>query len=404
MTTTIGTTGSPARATVTGSGDVVPVDAGDPLRWWVAAEDRWHDPARERSVRQRRLDGAPVVETLVRVPGGEVAHTAYAVTGNPVLAVVELANRSPASVAGALSRTDVLTTRPPASAPPQGIELPAGSIVVPIGHRSSVRVAVPLEVVGRSPSCDLAGLPSPAQVARGWRATTDSSVRVVVPDGELEGSVVAARAELLLDGPADPADDEPGFLLGVGELVRLGQSADAWVPDVVEVAERLAMRARRADRVEWDVPLALREVAGVLHAAGEGRGARDALAIVDRLPPAPGGPSLVDGLLVLSSLDPARRVAATVTSLCRPVRGGADLLAAVPPSWYGQGVEIYRAPAGEPGTWVSFGLRWHGERPAVLWDASPGVRLTASTIDARWSADGGRGEALLAAPAPPVSG
>ena len=402
MTTTIGTTGSPARATVTGSGEVVPWEAGDTLRWWVAAEDRWHDPEGERSVRQRTLGGAPVVETLLRVPGGDVAHTAYAVTGTPVLAVVELENRSPASVAVALSRADVLTTRPTSSTPPQGIDLPAGTVVVPVGHRSSVRVAVPLGP--GAAGVDLASLPAPAQVARGWRAVADSSVRLVLPDAELDDDVVAARAALLLDGPADPDGDAAGFLLGVGELVRLGQSAEAWVPDVVDVAERLALACRKATSVAWDVPLAFRSVAGVLHAAGEATGARDAVAIVDRLPPAPAGPSLTDGLLVLSGLDPARRLAAAVCSLCRPVAGGADLLGGLPPAWFGQGVEIHRAPAGVPGATVSFGVRWHGDRPAVLWDASAEVRLTATAFDAAWSASGDRGEALLAAPSAPSFG
>jgi hypothetical protein len=158
----------------------------------------------------------------------------------------------------------------------------------------------------------------------------------------------------------------------------------------------------RADHTGWEVPLAFREVAGVLHAAGEERGARDAMAIVDRLPPAPGGPALRDGLLVLASLDAARRLAAVTTSLCRPAPGGAALLGGLPPAWFGQSVEIYRAPAAAPGTSVGFGVRWHGDRPAVLWEASPGVRLTAPSIDPAWSASAERGDALLAAPPIPA--
>jgi hypothetical protein len=318
--TTIGTTGSPARATVTPWGEVVPWDGTAPLAWWVAAEDRWHDPAAERAVRQRRVGGAPVVETLVRVPGGDLVHTAYAVAGSPVLVVVELENRSPASLAVALSRADLRTVRPPSAAPPQGIDAPAGTVVVPVGHRTSVRVALPVggppgrggstrrrsrpAVAGAAhdaASPSLADLPTPAQVARGWRAVADSSVRVVLPDPELDEAVVAARAALLLDGPADPDQDPTGFLLGVGELVRLGQSAAAWVDDVVEVTEAIGRAVRRAGRTDWDVPLAVRATAGVLNAAGEVTGARDALAMVDRLPPAPAGPSPRDGLLVLSS-------------------------------------------------------------------------------------------------------
>ncbi|NCY10101.1 MAG: hypothetical protein EBX38_06915, partial [Actinobacteria bacterium] len=39
------------------------------LGWWVAADDRWHDPREEPSGRQRLIDGTPVVETKIAVPG-----------------------------------------------------------------------------------------------------------------------------------------------------------------------------------------------------------------------------------------------------------------------------------------------------------------------------------------------
>ena len=46
---------------------------GEPwvLDWWIGAEDRWHLPAEEPSVRQGLLGSAPVVETRVRVPSGD---------------------------------------------------------------------------------------------------------------------------------------------------------------------------------------------------------------------------------------------------------------------------------------------------------------------------------------------
>lgn len=42
------------------------------LDWWVGAEDRWHHPGMESTVRQGPLGGSPVRETALRVPGGEV--------------------------------------------------------------------------------------------------------------------------------------------------------------------------------------------------------------------------------------------------------------------------------------------------------------------------------------------
>lgn len=83
------------------------------------------------------------------------------------------------------------------------------------------------------------------------------------------------------------------------------------------------------------------------------------------------------------------------------------LFAGFPAAWRGQPVEVHDAP-------TRFGLlscavRWHGERPALLWDlhpwpdAGPGpaVTLAAPSLDPGWSAVEPQGEALLAAPAPP---
>ena len=62
---TIGILGQPWRATVTPAGDVYPWDDGEAVKWYVAADDRWHIPADEVAVRQRSIDGAPVLEFRV---------------------------------------------------------------------------------------------------------------------------------------------------------------------------------------------------------------------------------------------------------------------------------------------------------------------------------------------------
>jgi hypothetical protein len=66
-----------------------------------------------------------------------------------------------------------------------------------------------------------------------------------------------------------------------------------------------------------------------------------------------------------------------------------------PPEWAGQDVEVREAPThfGR----ISYALRWHGERPALLWECErPGVRLTVPGLDPSWSTTVGAGEALLA--------
>jgi hypothetical protein len=77
--------------------------------------------------------------------------------------------------------------------------------------------------------------------------------------------------------------------------------------------------------------------------------------------------------------------------------GSARLLVDLPREWRGQGVEVHDAPtlAGR----ISYAVRWHGARPALLWECERPVRLTAPGLDPAWSAAESRGEALLRAPA-----
>ncbi len=88
--------------------------------------------------------------------------------------------------------------------------------------------------------------------------------------------------------------------------------------------------------------------------------------------------------------------------LVREVAGGVALASLVPDAWYGQGWEVHDAPtaAGR----VSYAVRWHGDRAALLWDITPRaadpVRVTAPGLDPSWSAKERRGEALLG-PVPP---
>lgn len=75
--------------------------------------------------------------------------------------------------------------------------------------------------------------------------------------------------------------------------------------------------------------------------------------------------------------------------------GSLGLCTLLPPEWVGQGLEVHEAPT-HYGR-ISYALRWHGERPAVLWECErPGVRLTAPGLDPTWSTTDQSGEALLA--------
>src|SRR4051794_2292646 len=69
--TTIGVLGGTRDATVDRSGVLSPRATMWELDWWIGADDRWHMPAREAAVRQQLIDGMPVVQTAMRVPGGD---------------------------------------------------------------------------------------------------------------------------------------------------------------------------------------------------------------------------------------------------------------------------------------------------------------------------------------------
>jgi hypothetical protein len=104
--TAVGNLDSPWEAIVDPRGLVTPWFDGWSLDWWVGADDRWHLPSREANVRQRLVGDTPVVETAMRVPGGDVIERVYAARrssteggGELVVAEVENATKVPVALA-----------------------------------------------------------------------------------------------------------------------------------------------------------------------------------------------------------------------------------------------------------------------------------------------------------------
>ncbi|HLT70765.1 MAG TPA: hypothetical protein VKZ72_11395 [Acidimicrobiales bacterium] len=89
--------------------------------------------------------------------------------------------------------------------------------------------------------------------------------------------------------------------------------------------------------------------------------------------------------------------------LVREVEGPAGveaiaLSSLVPQRWYGQGWDVRDAPTALGR--VSYSVRWHGDRVALLWEVEPHpgvgpVRLVAPGLDPAWSTTERQGEALL---------
>ena len=200
--TSIGNLASAREAVVDPRGLVSPWFDGWSLDWWIGAEDRWHVPSESSGVRQSLVGDAPVVETRMRVPGGDIVHRAYAIRateadGGHELVVVEVENDSSVPVALALAvrpydveglsvieridlhgstvtvdgRVAMLLPREPnhvaastfhdgdsaatvfagtAGAEfPRDLRCPAGmaqaAFVYPLPHRTTIKVALPLE-------------------------------------------------------------------------------------------------------------------------------------------------------------------------------------------------------------------------------------------------------------------
>ena len=259
--TAVGNIGSAWEAIVDPRGLVTPWFDGWSLDWWIGAEDRWHFPSREAGVRQQLLDGAPVVETAMRVPGGDAVHRVYAIAEQD-LVIVEVENRTstPFAVAFAVrpynpeglavverialhERTVTVDGRPAVllrQRPPRmtgstfhdgdcvtvltagqaGTEFPdplrcdvglaQAAFVYPLAHGARLQVALPLEPARRTRRRGLArrraerapdiptAVPPAETVARGWTAHAGRGMQLGLPAGRLADAVEANRRFLLL--------------------------------------------------------------------------------------------------------------------------------------------------------------------------------------------------------------
>lgn len=379
--TTIGVLGGAWRATVSPAGAVQLWDGSAVLDWHVAADDRWHSPAHEPTVRQVRIDGTPVIETRVRIPNGDAVQRVYAAADAGGLVVVEVENDSPLPIAVAFTRGDLLSARPPTAQPIRGIELPPGSVVFPVGHHTTVRVAL-------APGGAATALPQiladADQVARGWASMSQRASRISCPDEAWERALHTERCVVALDGPAD---DPIERLIGVGELVRMGEPPGRWVEVAADAVEDAARSARPGD---WALPVALDAARRVFSAAGERRAVRDVERVRRSIVAGAAPARLPQGIVAVPWIEQSFGVVAD---------GSAALLPhGLPPAWLGTSFECHGIPLGS-GSSVSYAVRWHGERPAVLWEVQGDpIALTAPSVAPGWRSSERSGESLWPAP------
>jgi hypothetical protein len=336
---------------------------------------------------------------------------------------------------------------------------PASGLVFPLAHSATLRVV--LAAAGRVPA-DVDDLPDHDQVARGWRGHLEAGARIVVGDPQVAEAVAAARCTLLIGHERDhhvPTAAAVGRALalwghgmaaataldGLVDRQRLdgafGTRSDpstttavlaAWAalarvaPETGPVellaepaaraAHRLGRRHRRGDRPPWFADAQL-DAAEVLVRAGQGDAADLCRARAGLQHPAAEPvvePLVAPELATVAGADAGAAAAflvavrtALVDDREPPVLA---LLRGLPETWLGQEVEVHRLPtrAGR----LSYALRWHGSRPALLWELDgpaedPAGRvervLSAPRLDRSWSSRDRAGEALLG-PVEPAGG
>ena len=265
------------------------------LDWWLRVDDEWIFPSEHGAVRQRLVDGAPVVETVLRAAGGDLVHRAYAARGDSEYLVVEVENQAtrPVALAWAIrpydhlgggrienielneralyvnGRIGLVCGRTPGqlvvgssgSDPAQLLDevgegsnsvtceqgMASAALIMPLVHGTTISCVIPLGLSGGAdPSSKL---PTATQVARGWGQHAVSASRYVLPPGQLNDVFDASRQSLLLaikgeeivpalGGPPHDGSDEAAVLMALAECGYEGA-----------VREVLISRARRQDRM-----------------------------------------------------------------------------------------------------------------------------------------------------------
>ena len=386
MSRVVGNRGASWRATVSDIGTLVPSDGSAEIAWHVAGDDRWYSPAQEPTLRQKWYAGFPVCETRIRVGNGDVVQRIYSVADLGGMTVIEFENESTLPIAVAVTRSDLFTTRAPADNPPVGIDLPSTSIVIPIGHKSTARVALAHNnpTSGRLPD----DTPNHQQVVRGWEAACDVASRITMPDHSVVAGIARVRSELLL---------------GVGvtqdasiELVRLAETHRDSIIEVVEAVQRRVRAEKRSRVLRWDTPHLMASAARACVLLDDEVAAGDIgstwLRMADRdvqeIPI-----EIPTGLQAIAWAESLLAQASASGGHCVLLPHG------IPETWWGSPFEAHGLIA-DPHRTISYAVRWHGSRPAVLWEVmgQAGLLLSSGRTDPDWHTTDASGEALLAAP------
>ena len=306
--------------------------------------------------------------------------------------------------------------------------LAATATVVPLAPRVPLRVTLPVE----GGSAGNAG--SPEEIAAGWRAVVERAASVDLPDQAaarswrrgIAASILAAgcpqpaavaRAAVVLDrvGLPDEADRARDALFAEAGRAPLPP------PAATAALRALASRRLRTGRVSGLAGLAgplaeaagdhldrptLEQVAAALEteAPAAARDARRLLAETGSASPMPDAVATIDRVSaavrdsVAFGRDRLAGVEALLDCLVAEAPDHLVMLPAQPEAWKGASIDA-RSLATRHGM-LSFSVRWHGPRPALLWDLQPRrdevPRVTLRCgLDEAWATESRSGEALL---------
>ena len=194
-------------------------------------------------------------------------------------------------------------------------------------------------------------LPDLATVARGWLALARQGAQITSGDPATDDALTGARCNLLL---------RQGGLVALGKAARRDGAG--------AVADALTL-------------LGYDDEAGALRRSARMRPSRKGLALVGD---------------EIRGDQAAETIAEIRSQFLRDDGKTIDLIPGFDESWRGRSIDVRDVPTNHGA--ASFAIRWHVERPAVLWDvaSTTAVEVTASAVDAAFSSHEPAGEALLA--------
>jgi hypothetical protein len=334
----VGTLAAGTAAAVGTDGTVSMGEIG--VGWRLRGAGDWVVPGRDAPARRSRPGPAPVVHTAVRLGSGDVVERVYAAgNGDRATVVVEVANETSEGVAVGF----VVDAAGSISADDAGIRVD-GKRVVTCARRPGA-----IEADGR-----MVAFPVPHRTRVRIAVTYADDVDVDVAALPETETVVRAwdrilergmRAELPQPLQAEVDAARADLLLASPSAAACAALEDwGFDEEAMRMWTRLGIRDRR--RAKRD--------------RGEGV------------------------------------LAATRAALVRESRSALDLVPGFRPAWLGRSLAVHDAPL--QGGRCSFAIRWHGARPALLWDVPAGYTVRVPTLDPAWSSADPAGETLLAEP------